>query len=138
MPAQFYLLTLSKKNVEVFPLYRSSRRTLETARRPSGNTGRSIGLSSLPITILKTARPLVRSTGAMHGVRFGTGSGRETQSTYLADFYKAVDRGVRELLGAGDVPLVLAGVGEETDLYRTINHYPNLLAASVQGSQTNR
>ena len=33
------------------------------------------------------------SVGSMRRIRFGTGSGRETQQTYLADLYKEVDRG---------------------------------------------
>lgn len=134
VPAQFFLLTLSKKNVEVF---RCAGLRAEPLKLPGGlpETLEEALAFKPPDHDLENRSSSGRSTGAMHAVRFGTGSGREAQSTYLADFYKAVDRGVRELLGtAGDVPLVLAGVGEETDLYRTINKYPNLLARSVHGS----
>jgi hypothetical protein len=34
------------------------------------------------------------SVGAMRAVRFGTGSGRETQHTYLRTSIKAVDHGL--------------------------------------------
>jgi hypothetical protein len=70
----------------------------------------------------------------MRRVRFGTGSGRETQHTYLADFYKAVDRGMSELLHIGKAPLILAGVDEDTARYRMINTYPNLMEQGVHGS----
>ena len=72
----------------------------------------------------------------MHAVRFGTGAGDERQGAYLADFYKAVDRGVHELLGgASEAPLVLAGVEEDTVLYRRSNRYSYLLAQSAHGSK---
>ncbi len=74
------------------------------------------------------------STGAMHGVQFGTGSGRETQHTYLHDFYRNVDRGVKELLGSSQAPLILAGVEEDAAIYRSINSYSNLLEQGIPGS----
>jgi len=71
----------------------------------------------------------------MRGVQFGTGSGRETQHSYLHDFYRAIDRGVNELLGfESQAPLILAGVGEEVALYRSINTYSNLLEQGIPGS----
>ena len=74
------------------------------------------------------------STGAMPGVQFGTGSGRETQHAHLSDFYRAVDRCVKELLGSNQAPLILAGVGEDVAIYRSINTYSNLLEQGIQGS----
>jgi hypothetical protein len=75
------------------------------------------------------------SVGAMRGVQFGTGSGRETQHSHLHDFYRAIDRGVKELLGSETpAPLILAGVGEEVALYRAVNTYSNLLEQGIQGS----
>ncbi|MGB6946150.1 MAG: hypothetical protein WBE37_27380 [Bryobacteraceae bacterium] len=74
------------------------------------------------------------STGAMPGVQFGTGSGRETQHAHLRDFYHAVDRGVCELLRSTQAPLVLAGVDEDVAIYRSISAYPNLLEQGIHGS----
>ncbi len=74
------------------------------------------------------------STGAMRGVKFGTGSGRETQHAHLHDFYRAVDRGVSELLRWNQAPLILAGVDEDVSIYRSINTYSNLLEQGIHGS----
>ena len=74
------------------------------------------------------------SVGAMRGVQFGTGSGRETEHSYLHDFYRAIDRGVKELLHSTQAPLILAGVGEDVAIYRAINTYSNLLEQGIQGS----
>jgi hypothetical protein len=74
------------------------------------------------------------SNGTMRGVQFGTGSERETQHAYLHDFYRAIDRGVKELLHSSQAPLILAGVGEDVAIYRAINTYSNLLEQGIQGS----
>jgi hypothetical protein len=133
LPAEFYVLKISKKNVNL--------------HRSAGLHEERLKLAGIPEALeeflefeppdhdLEDRSAAGASTGSMPGVRFGTGSGRETQSAYLADFYKAVDRGVRELLGLRDAPLVLAGVDEDTALYRAHNRYANLLARSVSGSQ---
>jgi Bacterial archaeo-eukaryotic release factor family 3 len=74
------------------------------------------------------------STGAMQGVKFGTGSGRETKRAHLHDFYRAVDRGVCELLRWNQATLILAGVDEDLAIYRSISTYSNLLEQRIQGS----
>lgn len=133
LPPEFYLLKLSKTHVS---LLRCTALRGERVALPKG----------IPET-LEEAKPFERpdhdlenrassgvSAAAMHSIRFGTGSGKETQRVYQADFYKLVDRGVRELLHGNEAPLVLAGVDEDNALYRTINRYPKLVAQSVTGS----
>lgn len=134
LPSQFYVLKLSKKNVE---LHRCAGISAERFKLPAGfpETLEEALALERPDHDLENRSVAGNSTGSMPGVRFGTGSGRETQSTYLADFYKAVDRGMRELLiPMGDPPLILAGVDEDTALYRSNNRYPSLLARSISGN----
>jgi len=134
LPAEFYVLKISKKSVD---LHRSAALNEEPLKLPAGvpQTLEEALEFERPDHDLENRSVAGASTGSMPGVRFGTGSGRETQSAYLADFYKAVDRGVRELLGLRNAPLVLAGVDEDTALYRAHNRYANLLARSVSGNQ---
>jgi hypothetical protein len=133
-PSEFFLLRLSKKDVEVFRCAGLKAESLELPKGVPHTLEEALAFKP-PDHDLENRSSAGNSTGAMRGVRFGTGSARETQSTYLADFYKAVDRGVRQLLGAAsEAPLVLAGVDEDTVLYRMINKYPNLLARSIHGS----
>jgi hypothetical protein len=72
--------------------------------------------------------------GHARGVRFGTGSGRESRHAHQSDFYKIVDRGLSDLLRGWGANLILAGVEEDTAMYRAINSYPNLLSGSIPGS----
>jgi len=133
LPAEFYVLRITKKTVD---LHRSAGFHQEHVKLPPGvpETLEDFLKLEPPDHDLEDRSAAGVSTGSMQGVRFGTGSARETRSTYLADFYKAVDRGVRERLGLRDAPLVLAGVDEDTALYRANNRYANLLARSVSGN----
>lgn len=133
LPAQFYLLELSKKDVA---LLRCAHFHAEEVELPKGvpTTLEEALEFKKPDHDLENRSAAGSSDGAKRRVRFGTGSGRETQQTYLSDFYRAVDRGVVEVLSNSKAPLVLAGVDEDTAIYRMINTYSNLLARAIGGS----
>ncbi|MBZ5611897.1 MAG: hypothetical protein LAP38_26855 [Acidobacteriia bacterium] len=132
-PAEFYILKLSKKNVA---LLRCAHLHAEPAALPKGvpQTLEEVLEFEQPDHGLVNRSAAGPSVGTMGGVSFGTGSGRETQHTYLADFYKAVDRGIGQLLNGNKAPLVLAGVTEDVSSYRLINTYKKLMETSIQGS----
>ncbi len=65
-------------------------------------------------------------------MRFGTAS--EHDAAYLADYYKHVDRGMRELLREAEPPLVLAGTHEDMAKYRAVNTYNRLAKRGIAGS----
>jgi len=133
LPPDFYLLKLSKKR---FDLFRCNHLQAERVELPKGvpETLDDFLAFKQPDHDLEDRSAAGASAGAMHGIRFGTGSGRETQHTYLSDYYKAVDRGIAGRLNGSGAPLVLAGVQEDTGSYRTINTYPNLLSRGISGS----
>jgi Bacterial archaeo-eukaryotic release factor family 3 len=135
LPAEFYVLCLSKKDVEMF---RCSGLHAERVKLPAGvpeTLEETLGFKP-PDHDLENRAAAGSSASAMHAVRFSTDAGAERQGAYLADFYKAVDRGVRELLGAAsEAPLVLAGVEEDSVLYCRSNRYPHLLHQIAHGSK---
>jgi len=136
LPAEFYVLKLSKKGVgllrcahlraEPVPLPKGIPATLEEALAFKPPDHDLFNRSS--------AGP---SVGAMQGVSFSTDSGHEKQHAYLLDFYKAVDRGIEELLHNSNAPLVLAGVDEDTASYRSVRAYQYLVKQSVHGNPDN-
>jgi len=132
LPAEFYLLKLTKKRVE---LLRCAALHAQPVKLPKGvpETLEEAMAFKQPDHDLENRSPAGGSIGSMRGVRFGTGSGRETQQTHLADFYKLVDHGLHTLFSNGRAPLVLAGVEEDTALYGAVNRYPNLLKQSIHG-----
>src|SRR5579871_1358026 len=134
MPAEFYVLKLAKDHTALLKFAHLGQ---EHVRLPKGVPERleEALCFNAPDHDLVNRSASGPSTGGMHGARFGTGTGRETQKTYLADFYKTVDFGICELLRLKKAPLILAGVEADASIYRSINGYPNLLKQSVQGSQ---
>ena len=66
------------------------------------------------------------------GVRFGSSNGKEKSGHFRRDFMKAIDRGLQPLLRQHGLPLVLAGVEEETAAYAAVSEYAELLAEPVR------
>jgi hypothetical protein len=133
VPRAFYMLALSKKGVALF---RCAGAHAEKIALPKGVEETIEAMEALepPDHDLENRSAAGSAPGAMRRVRFGTGSGRETQSTYLADYYKSVDRGMSVFLHAEGQPLVLVGVEQDIAIYQKVNTYPNLLREVVQGS----
>jgi hypothetical protein len=67
-------------------------------------------------------------------VRFGSEVAREKSGHFRRDFMKAIDRGLQPLLRAQGLPLVLAGVEEETSAFSAVSNYAELLPEPVQMS----
>jgi hypothetical protein len=133
LPPEFYVLKLSKKSVELRRCAHLRSQTVELPKGVPQTLDEALAFEP-PDHDLENRSACGVSSGAMRGIRFGTGSGRESQPAHLADFYRIVDRGIVTLLHSGNPPLILAGVGEDTAAYRMINTYLNLLSHSIHGS----
>lgn len=132
-PRLFYVLALSKAGVA---LLRCAGLHAEAVKLPTGVPETLTEALELepPDHDLMNRSAIGPSTGTMHGVRFGTGSGREQQHAHLADYYRLVDRGLQELFREPEIPLLLAGVEEDTTLYRSISRNLNLVKGNIAGS----
>lgn len=129
-PELFYVLNLSKTKVG---LLRCAGVTAEPAKLPHGvpeTLAEALELEP-PDHDLENRSSIGRSTGNMTRVRFGTGSEREAAHAHLADYYKLIDRGIKELAGEQEIPLILAGVAEETALYREVSGYRGLVEGDI-------
>lgn len=132
-PQAFYILNLSKTNVALLRCSDLEVKKVPLPNNTPENLADALALEP-PDHDLENRSSVGRSTGAMHSVRFGTGSGRETQHAHLADFYRLVDRAVSELLREHEAPLILAGVDEDQDIFRAISGCQNLVRHGVGGS----
>jgi hypothetical protein len=134
LPEAFYVLTLTKKRIG---LLRCTGTTAERIALPSGvpeTLDEALRLEP-PDHDLENRSAIGGAAGVTNRIRFGTGHGRETQHTYLSDFYKVVDRGLTPFLNQRNTQLVLAGVGEDTSVYRFVNTYAHLANGSIQGGK---
>jgi hypothetical protein len=130
---RFYILALSQKHVR---LLRGSYRSVEEVPL-RGVVPQNLETwlnARIPDHVLDNRSSGGPSTGSMKGVMFGTNSDQDRSGEYLAHFFRAIDSGLRKILGAEDAPLILAGVLPETKLYARVNSYPRLLEETVQGS----
>lgn len=60
--------------------------------------------------------------------------GSEGRKTRMRQYARQVDTALRPLLGGLDVPLILAATEPIDSIYRSVNTYPHLVAASVPGN----
>jgi len=130
-PAVFYLLVLHKTGVS---LLHCEGPSMETVPLPAGvpATLKEALDMDFPDHDLENRSASGSSLGSMRRVRFGTGADRD--SAYLSDYYKHVDRGLRELFREGDMPLILAGTLEDIAKYRAVNTYKHLAKHGIAGS----
>jgi len=132
-PPEFYILRLTKKRISLLRCAHL-RATEMILPKSIPATADQVLAFDQPDHDLKNRSVVHSSVGDMGGVSFGTGSERERQHAYLADFYKAVDRGLTDFLHFNRAPLVLAGVVEDISFYRNVSAYPYLLEEGIQGS----
>jgi|RhiMetdeSRZDD1v2_1073273.scaffolds.fasta_scaffold300505_2 Bacterial archaeo-eukaryotic release factor family 3 len=133
LPAEFYVLKISKKRVG---LLRYTGHRMEPVALPKGvpETFEEALALDQPDHDLENRSVAGNSAAAMRRVRFGTGSGRETQASYLAEFYRKVDRGLHEFLNTRGAGLLLVGVDEDNAIYRSSSTYPKLMDKTIHGS----
>jgi len=129
----FYILALSQKQVRLLRATHHHAAEVPLAGVAPVNLVTWINERS-PDHLLENRSTAGPSSGSTKGVLFGTSKNDEQHKQNMAHFFREIDAGLHRILGAGDAPLILAGVVEETKLYERVNTYPRLLEQTVQGS----
>jgi hypothetical protein len=60
--------------------------------------------------------------------------GREGYKVLLRQYARRIDLALRPLLAGSRRPMILATVGQTAAVYRSVNHYPGLLEATIEGN----
>ena len=60
--------------------------------------------------------------------------GSEGQKVRMRQYARSIDHALRPVLSGGDVPLILASTEPMDGIYRSVNSYPRLAEATIQGS----
>lgn len=132
-PRVFHILLLEQQQVR---LLRCANEQCEDVHLPRG-VPKSLDEAMAfkpPDHVLANRSAAGSSQGAMRAVVFGTGCGRERRHEHLREFFSAIDRGLSPLFEMERAPLVLAGVPYETEIYRKISAYENIVPGAVAGS----
>jgi hypothetical protein len=134
-PHMFYILALSKSGVSLIACTGSHAGEVNLPPDVPANCADALALER-PDHTLRNRSAVGRSLGSMHAVCFGTGSEREQERAHLADYYRMVDRGLCHHLHGIDVPLLLAGVDEDTVIYKAVSMHSQLVGKTIRGSAT--
>jgi release factor family 3 len=123
----FYVLALSQDETRLFE---GTRFGLD-----------EVALDGLPLALWLTTprrRPQVHAFLADRGGAGGHtvfhGGDDAGPKVLIQQHFQRVDHFLRDVLGTGSAPLVLAGVRSMQALYHKVNTYPELLAAGLDGS----
>jgi len=129
---RFYLLSLSKNGVRFLECTRHGAREIELGTE----VPRSLQeLRELAGVQRHTTGHSV--SASLHGLGHGTRAG-ENEKQELKEYFRLVDRAVREIIRDDNAPVVLAGVEYELALYREASSHPALIAGGVMGSPEGR
>jgi hypothetical protein len=60
--------------------------------------------------------------------------GSEGQKVRMRQYARSIEQALRPLLASGDLPLILAATEPLESIYRSVNSYPGLVAASIRGN----
>lgn len=128
---RFYLLTLSKNDVRFF---QCTRYGVRETPLPAG-TPKSLGELSQLAGIERQLQ--VHSAGVSTKLH-GHGARTQDSKQELLEFFRLIDKGVREVVRDDRAPLVLAGVEYLFPVYREANAHPQLISAGVPGNPEGR
>ena len=129
----FYVLALSQKHIRLVRCTNTSSEEVDLPPSVPRNFDDFIQTDK-PDHVLDNSAAGGPGTGSMGRVMFGTGTDKERKDQYLLHFYRAVDRGISDLLKGDPASLVIAGVEYELPLYREVSGCPNLVEEGVRGA----
>lgn len=130
----FYILALSQNECRLF--------------KCSMQTCREIRPENLPESLVQalrfdlqekqlqfhTASPDPQKPGKKSVAFHGHGVNTDEDKTRILRYFQAIDNDLTDFLGAGHIPLILAGVEYLHPLYKTANSYPHLLDEGIKGN----
>ena len=129
---QFYVLALSRNHVRLLQGTRFRVSELEPTSMPR-SLKEALWVDD-PEKTLQYHTGSAGPGGRRAAVYHGQGGAADLDKANLERFFRRVDDGLIEFLGAARTPLVLAGVENYFPIYRAVSHYPMLQAGGIKGN----
>jgi hypothetical protein len=127
----FYILALAQNSLRVFEATKQSIDELPTEQLPASMDD--------ALRFEDPERQLQSQSVGGGDVQFhGHGAGEELDKQALARYFRAVDRGLVEMLGATTLPVVMACVDYYLPIYRDITSLANVIDVAVSGNPEHR
>jgi Bacterial archaeo-eukaryotic release factor family 3 len=132
---RFFILALSQNRVRLFCASRDAIREMNLESVPG-----ALREAALPEKAEITIQVHTAGAGNLPGgglVYHGGMAGAEDRKVELTQFFRQVDRGLHDLLGQSQAPLVVASVDYLFPLYREASTHSRLLAEVIAGNPDN-
>jgi len=132
---RYYLLALSAGNVRLMEGGRSSIREISLSGIPQ-SLAEALRFHELKKQLqFHTAGPVGRLSSSGKPMGFhGHGASANDEKERIREYFRSIDTGIRDFLGRGKTPMVLAGVDYMCTIYREINSYPHLVETGIHGN----
>lgn len=132
---RFFVLALSKKRVRLLEGDAAGVRELDLTGVPE-SLAEALKYDDFERQVQFHSRTPAAAAGRGRraAVFHGHGGIPDVEKENVARFFRAVDRGIHELLRDDDAPLLLAGVEYLMPIYREVNSYPHLVDAALTGN----
>ncbi len=127
----FYLLALAQNSIRLFQATPQTIDELSTEQLPESIDD--------ALRFEDPERQLQSQSVGGGDVRFhGHGAGEELDKEALARYFRAVDRGLVETLGATNLPVLVACVDYYLPIYRDVTNLANVIDVAVSGNPERR
>lgn len=137
-PQSCYVLALAQKSVRVIEVSADLPATAVHVEDLPEDAGRAVRGTTEGTDWPRSPRPRLRASAGVGGAGGYWPSGRiqgaEGQKVLLRQFARTVDKALRPLLAGSGVPLVLAATEPLASIYRSVNTYPHLAGATIEGN----
>jgi hypothetical protein len=125
----YFLLELSRDYVKLYEASRHHFQDVAVEDFAPGRLEEAVGFDFRPKMLQFRSGQNEFGAGAFHGY----GEGKDDDKKELITFLRAVDQGVKKMLGNKRGPLVLACVDYLYDIYREVITYPEIFGANLGG-----
>ncbi|MBV8336502.1 MAG: hypothetical protein JO358_13885 [Alphaproteobacteria bacterium] len=137
-PQSCYVLALAQKSVRVVEVSPDLPSTAIDIEGMPEDAGRAVQGAGEAGDWPRSPRPRLRASAGAGGAGGYWPSGRmqgaEGQKVLLRQFARQVDKALRPVVTGSGVPLVLAAAEPLASTYRSVNSYPHLAAAAIEGN----
>ena len=126
---EYFILGLSRDFVKLYKADRYGLSDLNLEMHAPKELEEAVGYDYRQKTLQFRSGQAGYAQGSYHG----HGEGKDDEKLELIKFFKEIDKGVSELIGDSNAPLLVAGVARWHSLYREVNSYPNLYEEALLG-----
>jgi hypothetical protein len=129
---RFFILALSQNRVRLFYATRDKVSEMNLESVPTALREAALPEKSEITIQVHTAGGGNLPAGGL--IYHGSMAGAEDRKVEIAQFFRQIDRGLHDLMGKSQAPLVVASVDYLFPLYRDINTHAHLMAEAIVGN----